>query len=194
MGSTIQVGPVTIYGPKEGQLHGPSTGSIDSPKGSGRMIHRMVEPSPSGSNPQRAHKDIEIPRYPEHVSGTLRPTFRIHCNPMFRNVGTHDPDAWRHAIWTCESPRLRCRKCPWFWRAEVPDPGNGRPLEDKLSPFPGETDHHPYYKYLQTFMYTLVDIIQIKALTHSSRWLLYKHCRINQIKRGFMTKWPLIIK
>jgi hypothetical protein len=40
-------------------------------------------------------------------------------------------------------------RCPTIW--VVGDPCS----EDELPPFPRETSHHPYYKYLQTYRYTL---------------------------------------
>jgi hypothetical protein len=52
MGSTTQVDPLIIHGPKEGQLHGPSTEPINSMKGPGRM----TKLSPAESNPWKAIK------------------------------------------------------------------------------------------------------------------------------------------
>jgi hypothetical protein len=128
------------------------------------MCH-MAELCPLRSNPQRAHEEIEIPKYSEHVSRTLSPTFQIHSSPSFeswvhmiwmrkdiqaRHVEVYVQNAGRPIIWMCRDPTI------WV----MGDPH----LEDQLISFQGGTNPHPHYKYPQTFRYGLAKIIAIKPI------------------------------
>jgi hypothetical protein len=104
--------------------------SINSLRRLDRMIHRVAKPNLFESSPWEAYKKIEILKYSEHISGTLRPTFRTHNNPLFRNMSTHDPDAWRHTGRTRGTPCFRCKK--------THDPSNGRPTVRWSTPFYSE--------------------------------------------------------
>jgi len=164
-GPIVPVSSFTIHSFKEGQLHGSSTGPIDSLKGAGRMMRRMAELCPLRSNLQRAHEEIEIPRYSERVSRTLSPTFQIHSSPS--------SESWVHMIWMRKDIQAR--------HVEVHVQNAGRPIirmcrdltirvmgdrhsEDQLLPFQGGTNPHPHYKYPQTFRYGLAKIIAIKHI------------------------------